>query len=396
MIKKVVLLALVVCLILGALIPGPVQAQGELTVINNSSQADFPFALTFYLSAQSNADITDVRLHYAVGRIGFAQITSEVYLEFEPDTMVEVGWALEMVRIGGLPPGSGLDYWWTVADAAGAEVETAPVHIDFDDNRYSWQSISEDKITIYWYEGKQSFAQEIMTTAQEALSRLNMDTGAYLEKPVAIYVYPDSDDLRGAMIHPQEWTGGVAFTRFGIIAIGISMDNIDWGKLAIAHELTHLVIYQMILNPYSGIPTWLDEGLAMHTEGALLPVYENYLAVAIIEDSLISVRSLSSPFSAYTDEATLSYAESYSLVDFLISSYGQDKMLELLNAFRQGSTYDDALEQVYGFDMDGLDARWRDYIKAPARSVDSVGLVPLLVGSSTFAQGQPIFQASSL
>ena len=61
-------------------------------------------------------------------------------------------------------------------------------------------------------------------------------------------------------------------------------------------------------------------------------------------------------------KSSLSYAQSYSLVEFLITSYGQGKMLELLNTFKQGSSYDGALEKVYGFDMDGLNTLWRDYV----------------------------------
>jgi hypothetical protein len=164
------------------------------------------------------------------------------------------------------------------------------------------------------------------------------------------------------MVYPQEWTGGVAFTGYGIMAIGIAPSNIDWGKTAIVHELTHLVINQMTLNPYNSLPTWLNEGLAMYSEGLLGPEFTTYLSKAVAEDSLISVQSLSSPFSALAGEAYLSYAQSYSLVEFLISSYGRDKMLELLSTFKQGSGYDDALQRVYGFDMDGLDRLWRDYV----------------------------------
>jgi len=35
-----------------------------------------------------------------------------------------------------------------------------------------------------------------------------------------------------------------------------------------------------------------------------------------------------------------------------------------LSTFRQGSSYDGALEKVYGFDMDGLDKLWRGYVSA--------------------------------
>ena len=380
MIKKASLLALAVCLFLTLLSPGLVQAQGELTILDSSAQSEFPYRLNFSLSADSDVNITDIRLHYRVDRMGFAQVTSEVYIEFTPTNTVSFDWPLEMVRIGGLPPGSSVDYWWTVEDARGDRLETAPARVNFDDTRYSWQSLTEGKVTMYWYQGDQSFAQELMATAQQALARLAEDTGAELEKSAKLYIYANSQDLQGAMIYPQEWTGGVAFTRYGIMAIGIAPANLDWGKRAIAHELTHLVIHQMTLNPYNDLPTWLDEGLAMHTEGPLEPIFTDYLDRAIAENSLISVQSLSSPFSAYAEESVLSYAQSYSLVDFLITNYGQEKMLELLNTFRQGSSYDGALEKVYGFDMDGLDALWRDYVTMSAQlSTEEISLA--LVGA---------------
>jgi hypothetical protein len=362
MINKAYLLALAACLFLALLAPSLVKAQGGLTILDSRAQAEFPYRLNFSLSAESDVNITDIRLHYRVDRIGFAQVTSEVYIEFVPTNTVGIDWSLEMVKIGGLPPGSNIDYWWTVKDAKGDGVETAPVVVKLDDTRYPWQSLIEGKVTICWYQGDQSFAQELMLTAQQALAWLAEDTGAELEKPVKLYIYANSQDLQGAMIYPQEWTGGVAFTRHGIMAIGIAPGNLDWGKRAIAHELTHLVIHQMTLNPYIDLPTWLDEGLAMHIEGPLEPVFADYLNRAIAENRLISVQSLSSPFSAYAEESVLSYAQSYSLVDFLITNYGRGKMFELLNTFRQGSSYDGALEKVYGFDMDGLDALWRDYV----------------------------------
>lgn len=361
MTKKVALLSLAVCLLLTVLSPGLVQTQGGLTILDSSAQAEFPSLLNFTLSAQSDVNIADIRLCYTIDYVSFAEVISEAYIEFVPATAVDISWALQMVRIGGLPPGSSLEYWWKVEDANGNRQETAPATVQFDDTRYEWQSLTEGKVTIYWYEGDASFAQELMATAQQALENLAEDTGAELERPANLYIYASTSDLRGAMIYPQEWTGGVAYTRYGIMAIGISEDNIEWGKRAIAHELTHLVIHQMTLNPYNDLPNWLDEGLAMRSEGELGSAFLSYLEEAIDEDSLISVQSLCSPFSAYSDKATLSYAQSYSLVDFLITSYGRDKMLELLNTFREGSGYDAALEAVYGFNMDGLDSLWREY-----------------------------------
>ena len=323
-----------------------------------SVEVEFPLNLHFKLSAESDADISDIRLYYTVEQESFAEVVSEVFIEFEPDTVAGVQWTWDMRRTGGLPPGTVIEYWWTVEDIDGDNISTAPVTLRFDDDRYSWRSLTEDAVTIYWYQGEQSFAEEIMSAARLALSRLAEDTGAHPKKAVSLYIYASSQDLLGAMIFPQEWTGGAAYTHYGVIVIGINTSNLSWGKRAIAHELTHLIVHQMVFNPYNAIPTWLNEGLSMYNEGELENTFTAYLEKAIREDNLISVRSLTSPFSAYASQSYLSYAQSYSLVDFLISNYGQAKMLELLNTFSRGSSYDGALEMVYGFDMKGLDNLW--------------------------------------
>jgi len=395
MIKKAGLIGLVFGLLLGVISPVPVQAQGGLTVLDSSTQIAFPDELNFSLSARSNVNITDIRLHYTVDRLSFAQVTSEVYVEFEPATAVEAEWTWDMRRTGGLPPGTSVAYWWTVEDAQGNRVATAPARVHFDDTRYRWQSLTEGNVNLRWYKGDESFARGLMAVAQETLTRLAEDTGAVLERPVDIYIYADSQELQGSLIFPQEWTGGVAFTRFGIIAIGIPPNQLEWGKRAMSHELAHLVIHQMTFNPYIELPTWLDEGLAMYAEGSLEFVFFNRLNQAVVEGTLISVRSLASPFSAHAEESVLAYAQSYSLVEFLINSYGQSRMLELLLTFKEGSGYDAALEKVYGFDMDGLDSLWRGQFAPPAQSTEKAGLPMALVGALA-APGSGILLALGL
>ena len=83
---------------------------------------------------------------------------------------------------------------------------------------------------------------------------------------------------------------------------------------------------------------------------------------AIPADSLITLRSLSSSFPAAHGGAFLSYAQSRSLVAYLIDAHGWEKIRELLAVFQEGSTYDDALHRVYGFDMGALDEIWRRYV----------------------------------
>jgi hypothetical protein len=359
-------LVIVAILTLLLLLPGGVRAGNALEVLDSSVVINFPASLTFSVTAASDVNITDVRLHYTVDRMSHTEIVSEIAVGFTPSTRVKAQWLWDMRMSGGMPPGSQLDYWWTVSDTGGNYLETSPESVRIEDNRYDWHSITQGEVTLFWYRGDDAFADELMDAVQDALTRLSLNSGAELESAVRLYIYANSSDLRGSMIFPQEWTGGVAFTQFGIIAIGISPDSsgLEWGKRAIAHELTHLVVHQVTFNPYNNLPTWLDEGLAMTSEGELGSEFEGAISRAISEGTLISIRSLSSPFSAYAEQSILGYAESYKVVDYLISEHGREKMLELLNTFHQGSGYDEALEKVYGFDMDGLNAQWRASLDA--------------------------------
>ena len=75
------------------------------------------------------------------------------------------------------------------------------------------------------------------------------------------------------------------------------------------------------------------------------------------------MQTLTSPFSTDANISYLDYAESYNILSYLINTYGKDKMTALLAAFKQGSTYDGALQKVYGFDMSGLNTKWQATLK---------------------------------
>lgn len=354
-----ILIAVIVLPVPFILTPATILAQDEVTVVSSDALVQFPSAITFKLEAESANGITDIDLEYQLSRRSLTPVSCRVDVDFSPGQQVEASWTWDMLETGGLPPGTEVDYWWLIEDAAGHRIETSPTEIEFADLSYDWQSLESDQLTTLWYEGDLAFAQELLGAADSALERLSDEIGVVLEQSVKIYIYASSQDLQGALVYPQEWTGGVAFPDYSTIIIGISPDELDWGKRAIAHEIGHMVVHQRVFGAYGGLPTWLDEGLAMNAEGELRSDLQVKLYEAIAHDTLFSVRSLASSFPADAGEASLSYAESYSLVQFLIDNYGSDSILALLDVFKEGSTYDEALLDVYSFDMDGLNVLWR-------------------------------------
>ncbi len=374
--------------------PVGVSAADGIEIVRSHYSGLFPANMSFSLSVRSTANIVDARLHYIVHRQSFITVENEAFVRVTPGKEIDISYSLDLRRAGGLPPGTTVDYWWTLTDASGNSTMSEVSTVKFDDTRYQWQKFEQGLVSVWWYNGSDSFGKELMATAQQALVKLEQDTGARLTKPVALYIYDSAQALQGSMVFPQEWTGGVAYTDFNTIAIGIEPSNLTWGKRAVVHELAHLVTGQMTANPYNGIPTWLNEGLSMYAEGPLDATYVVFFSSALDQKTLISINSLASPFSAFANISYLSYAESYHIVKYLIDTYGQLQMLKLLDAFSGGATADGALKEVYGFDMDGLNAEWQGFVygATPERLQGDVVWTPwlavllvLVVGSSVIA-----------
>ena len=349
----IIILSLIVLLT-----PARAAAAGDIKLVKSGTENEFPNLLTFNVSAEGPAQIDRIRLRYEVDKLTYAPSFAEAWPDIQPGKNVSASWSWDM-RKGSLPPGAKITYWWVIEDDAGNRLTTPKETLSFDDTRYKWQKVGDSKISIFWYQGSRSFADELLKAAQDAAAQLGKDTGVYIERPVSLYIYANYRDLRGSIVAPEEWTGGVAYAGYNIISIGISPNNLDWGKKAVAHELGHLITHQVTVSPYGAtIPPWLDEGLAMHAEGEQSDSDKGALVKAIADGRLATLQSLSSPFPADAQETFYAYAQSQSVVEYIINTFGKDKLNHLLVLLNDGNTMDDALLKTYNFDLNGLDEAW--------------------------------------
>ncbi len=340
------------------------------TVTLSDPKVDFPDSMEFKIEVESEAEIADISLQYQMDKVGVLPVTSVVFPVFEPGQKTSAEWKWDMTQTGGLPPGADLSYWWSVEDASGREAETPVKTLSFDDGRHEWRELQSTSFNLYWYKGDSQFAQRLVDAGEEALSLLEDDIGAKPERTIEVYVYGNTEALQGSLIYPDVWTGAVAFSDYGILALGVSAGQLSWGETTMAHETAHLVTYLATMNGYGvALPNWLNEGLATYAEGPLSDDLYEALKSAVERRRLDSVQSLSSSFPADTAGATLAYAESYSLVEYLLENKGgRENMLELLGAIRGGSGYEEALVEVYALSIGQLDFQWKQYLRQVALS----------------------------
>jgi hypothetical protein len=361
-------LAIILMLSLG--LPAQVVAQDSIRVLDQNVETAFREYITFNIAVESDSPIIEAQLLYIVsGRKATARGDAKI----EPGTQVEASFTIDQER-DYLPPGTELDYWWKITDEAGNELKTERQPLVFLDDRHDWQELSGDRLSLYWYRGDQAFGKDLFDTANAALDRLESKAGAKVERPVKVFIYGSFSDLRDAIaVGGNEWTGGQAFVDQGVVVIGISPSNLrDFGRFATPHEVTHLVIHQITNNSYGDIPRWLDEGLAVYMSGELDADSRRYRAEVTNSaqaDKLMTLQTLSSSFPADSAQASLAYAQSGAVVEFIIQHYGEDAMAELLNIFSEGALYDDALEQAMDVDTWELDNVWRESIGAPSLEI---------------------------
>jgi hypothetical protein len=330
---------------------------GEGIVAMERVTNGFPDEVVFSISASSASGIREVALRYAILPDG---VWAYGQPEFTPSKQVQVDFHLKGndPPRSYLAPGTRIDYFWEIEDAAGNALRTEMATFVYEDIRFSWESVSEGNLTVYWYAGDRSSAEASLAVGRDTLDELSGLLGVTVDYPVKVWIYDSYEDMLPALVHRS---GGqtvlVAGERVAsdtvLLLGGYGYDDI------LRHELAHVVTHVAGEGPYGGIPTWLDEGTAMYAQSEPGESYTYPLERAIEHDSLLSVRSMSAP-PADASKVALFYGQAWSLVSYLIETYGSGKFAELFATFKGGgATIDEVLLKVYGFDQDGLETVWR-------------------------------------
>ena len=357
--------------------PAKAQAAPQADVEADSATLDFPNTVTFSATLSAASEIVDVTLEYGNEQLTCGEVIAKAFPDFQPGTSLDVSWTWDMRQSGSLPPGTSIWWRWRYVDSSGAEFVSDKQTVTWLDDQHDWQTVSKDFVNIHYYGNNQAFGQTMLDAGLEGLRRNKEQAGMTPDVPVNIYVYPTYEDMRDAILYEPQWTGGLAYLDFSIIIMGVSGDaNFDKGT--VIHELTHVLVGRNAFTCIGFIPTWLNEGLAVYSEGGPDSSMQSQLDIAIRDNTLFPIRSLGGNFSEIPEKALLSYGQSYSIVKFMLETYGQEKMDQLLTALSDAEPVDDALLRIYGADTDGLDNQWRE----------SLGLSALTVAQAT-AQPTP-------
>lgn len=351
-------------------------AQPAVAIHQMQAVNDFPRGIEFTLAASVPQGLREARLRYNIAPDGS---DATVVAACDGDTEIQCRTRIGDTRATLLIPGSQVTWSWDVRDSAGNEQRTDPQIAVYQDDRFDWKRVSDGNLTV-WYHADEDEARQVLEAGRTALDAMGSLLKTTVPFPVKVFLYRTAAEMRPAIVAGPS---GSVVTLGEVLYSDTAMVSSDYSPREIVrHELTHVVIRQAAKGPF-GLPDWLDEGTAVFAQDQPLADERSALEDAIAANKVFSVRSLSSAtVGARGANVNLFYGQSWSLVKFLVDTYGEDKFAELFATFKAGSRTSDALRAVYGFDEDGLENAWRASVGLPPRqgSAGEIRPTPVVVG----------------
>ena len=254
-----------------------------------------------------------------------------------------------------IPPGATIEWWWALTTTDGDTIETARSNYSYVDPRYEWNVIADEALELYYYEDEAT-AQALHDIGRDAISHMSTVLGTEIDFPARIYLWRNAQDASGVERVESSRFEQLIFTG-GTRVLADLVHVFSPEPWIVAHELTHILTKQAG-EGIADLPAWLDEGTATYAETGWRSRRGVALQRALDSDAILSVRSIGSNTNTPGD-VDLFYGQSADIVTALIDEFGDERFADLFAVFKRGSTVDDALMEVYGFDREGLDTFYR-------------------------------------
>ena len=378
-------LAVLAVLAVGAAAADVAVPKDSIRVLEAGHRIEYPDQMVFRLQAEGDATITEVRLFYSVGG---RPVQVYGYADFEPGLRVSADFTVETSGSSYIPTGVEIEYYYQISDVNGNTVETTPWSFEYRDPRYRWESLTIGSLTVLYHDISD---RRVAQAAQQTATRIEEIKPVFgiedVHRMKAVIVNGSKEARRAFPLVSQasqrgHYFAGFAFDEYDLFL----MQGLDTDTMI--HEATHLLVHQAADSALARVPAWLNEGLAMQFEDRSI-VRSATVRSAARAGRLLSLKNMGSVPGRANDIA-LFYSQAWSVVDYLIDTYGTDQIPVLLGTLNMGKRIDEALPLAYGLSVEELDEEWRNDLLgttpiAPRPDPGTVGTSVLLTGAAAAA-----------
>lgn len=267
-----------------------------------------------------------------------------------------------------LPPAASFEYHWEFDDVTGQTYQGATDNGLYADNRvpWAWVPSSAGAVTILTDGSSQSLTQSAHSMVIAGQNAANQLLGQSIDGSIIVFVYPSlvtmANSLRAHGLIVEDWVAAYSIPEQQIIFVAAESgpDLMTGLERDIRHEVTHLAIASAAGSNRNSVPGWFNEGLAIYVSGENDPSLDSAISEAIDNRILpsLSLQCVATFATLPPREAALAYAQSASVIRFIVERYGAAQIANLMTAYAQGADCNQGVQSALGVSLMELESQW--------------------------------------
>lgn len=232
---------------------------------------------------------------------------------------------------------------------------------------FKWMVMESQHLNLYYEPEFADLAQLAVQYLEEAYTHISQVMHHELSTKPPIVIFKSHYEFEQTNIVQDFLPPGVAGfaepLRYRMV-IPFNGD-LDEFRNVLTHELMHIFQYDVLYkgpikrlssNPLSSPPTWIMEGLAEYSTEEMSTIDEMVLRDAVLTDELIPLKIMDAQWGM--GNVFLAYKQSHSLMQYIATNYGPEKISRILRAWDSQNDTDKLLKRLIDLDMEDLDERW--------------------------------------
>ena len=232
-----------------------------------------------------------------------------------------------------------------------------------------WKEYKRRHFIIYYNEAPLEFVETVEQSAEQYYREITENLGFTRYKGwtwderAKIYIYDNAEDY---VVSGKQagWSHGVASPKDKVIRTFPAAHGFFDSTLP--HELGH-IIFREFIGFRAKIPAWFEEGVAMYQEKAQRWGAHDTVRKAIEKGTFKTLDELSMTFLRYNtnkDVINLFYAQSASVVNYMINELGQQRFVRLCRKLKDGTPFEWAIDSIYARfkNVEDLNDAWVKYL----------------------------------
>ncbi|MDD5504843.1 MAG: hypothetical protein PHV77_06025 [Candidatus Omnitrophica bacterium] len=228
-----------------------------------------------------------------------------------------------------------------------------------------WNTTKTQHFIIYYQEASHDFISNLSAASEryynsivDELGFRRMDFWSW-DNRARIYMYPDSYSFQKES-NRQAWAGAVVFVHNRTIKSYVGQP--EFFDSILPHEMTH-IIFREFIGMDKVLPLCVDEGVACSQEKSHLDGRLRYARDMAAQGRSQPFGSFFRIYNPESIEPSAFYAQSASIIVFLIKNYGKERFLNFSRKLRDGNDCVLALTSVYKFaSLEDMESSWKKYV----------------------------------